>query len=141
MVRLFRVHLPANTVALFAADTVFILFCYVFSLYFTTSVAPRVFLLDDGGIWRVLLVEAVVLLGLYFHDLYQDFRIRSRILLVQNVAMTLGVAFVLQALLSYGRWDLLLLKWDMVLGSAGVLVFLPLWRIVFSSAISHSVGD
>jgi sugar transferase (PEP-CTERM system associated) len=141
MIRLFRVHLPANTVALFAADTVLVLFCFVFALYFTTNVAPRVYFLDDGGIWRVLLVEAVILLGFYFHDLYQEFRVRSRILLVQNVCVTLGVAFVLQSLLSYGRWNLLLPKWDMVFGSLGVLVLLPAWRMGFSSSISHTVGD
>ena len=141
MLRLFRVHLPANTVALFAADTILVLFCFVFALYFTTNVAPRVYLLDDGGIWRVLLVESVILLGLYFHDLYQEFRVRSRILLVQNVSLTLGVAFVLQSLLSYGRWNLLLPKWDMVFGSAGVLILLPTWRMAFSSSISHTVGD
>lgn len=141
MIRLFRVHLPANTVALFLADTVLVLFCYVFALYFTTNVAPRVFLLDDGGIWRVVLVEAVILLGFYFHDLYQEFRVRSRIQLVQNVCVTLGVAFVLQSLLSYGRWNLLLPKWDMVFGSLGVLVLLPAWRMAFSDAISRTVGD
>jgi exopolysaccharide biosynthesis polyprenyl glycosylphosphotransferase len=141
MLRLFRVHLPANTVALFLADTFLVLFCFVFALYFTTNVAPRVYLLDDGGIWRVLLVELVILLGFYFHDMYQEFRIQSRILLVQNVCVTLGVAFVLQSLLSYGRWNLLLPKWDMVFGSVGVLVLLPVWRIAYSAAISHTVGD
>ena len=141
MIRLFRVHLPANTVALFLADAVLIFFCYVVALFFTTDVAARVYLLDDGGIWRVLLVEGVILLGFYFHDLYQEPRIRSRIQLAQNVCVTVGVAFVLQSLLSYGRWNLLLPKWDMVFGSVGVLVLMSAWRIFFSAALARTASD
>jgi exopolysaccharide biosynthesis polyprenyl glycosylphosphotransferase len=141
MIRLFRIHLPANTVALLLADAVLVLFCFVFALYFATDVAPRIYLLDDGGLWRVLLVDAVILIGLYFQDLYQDARIRSRLLLFQNVCLILGVAFVLQSVFSYGRWSLLLPKWDMMFASAGILVLLPAWRIAYSAAISRAEGD
>src|SRR3974390_2572538 len=106
MIRLFRVHLPANTVALFFADAVLVLACYISALYFTTMVSPRVYLLADNGLWRMVLVTGVILLGFYFQDLYNNVRIWSRIQLVQDVCVTLGVAFVLQSLLSYGRWNL-----------------------------------
>jgi lipopolysaccharide/colanic/teichoic acid biosynthesis glycosyltransferase len=138
MVRLFRVSLPGNALALIAADAALILFCYIAPLYFTTDVAPRVYLLDDGGLWRTLLVGLVILLGLYFHDLYEIHRIRSRIRLAQDICMTLGLAFVLQALMSYGSWNLPLPKWTMLSGSLLLLILLAAWRVAYSAAISET---
>src|SRR5579871_3581814 len=104
MIRLFRVSIPNSVVALVMSETILLFSCYIIAAYWVLDVAADVFLVDDGGWWRIGLVALVVIVGLYFHDLYDSFRIRSRILLVQQFCLILGIAFLLQALFSYGRW-------------------------------------
>jgi exopolysaccharide biosynthesis polyprenyl glycosylphosphotransferase len=140
MVRLFKVSIPGNVVALVVSEIVLVFSCYLLAAYLTIDVAPDIFLTDDGGLWHISLVVAVIILGVYFNDLYEDFRVRSRMLLVQQTSLVLGMAFVLQAALSYGRSGYLLPKWLMVYGSTGVLLLLPSWRIVFDSVVSRALG-
>src|SRR6204780_3669964 len=103
MIRLFKVSIPGNVIALVVSEIVLVFSCYVFAAYLTIEVAPDIFLLDDGGLWHIALVVGVIILGIYFHDLYEDYRVRSRILLLQQVSLVLGMAFVLQAALRYAR--------------------------------------
>ena len=78
--------------------------------------------------------------GLYFHDLYENYRIPSRTILLQQFCLVLGIAFLLQALLSYGRWDIILPRRIMVWGSALILILGPSWRILFTDAVWQAVG-
>jgi len=127
-------------VALVVSETILLVSCYVLTAYVTLSVEADVFLFDDGGLWHILLVVAVILMGLYFHDLYEDYRIRSRTLLIQQVCLVLGIAFVLQSVLSYGRWSVLLPKWLMLYGSLLALIVLPAWRILYASVVAKALG-
>jgi len=140
MIRLFRVSIPSSVIALVLSESTLIFSCYVLAAYWVQDAATEVFLIDDGGLWHIGLVVAVIVLGLYFSDLYQTYRIRSRIFLVQQFCMVLGIAFLLQALLSYGRWDILLPKWLMLYGSGLTLLVLPLWRILFINLVSKALG-
>ncbi len=140
MIRLFKVSIPGNVVALVVSEIVLVFSCYLLAAYLTFDVAPDVFLIDDEGLWHIALVVGVIILGIYFHDLYEDFRVRSRMLLLQQTSLVLGMAFVLQAALSYGRSNYLLPKWLMVYGSLGVLLLLPGWRILFAEVVSKALG-
>lgn len=141
MIRLFKVSIPGSVIALVVSETALLFSCYVLIAYRTLDVAPDIFLIDDGGLWHIALVVAVIQMGLYFLDLYESYRIRSRIILIQQFCMVLGVAFLLQALASYGRWDALVLpKWLMLYGSLLVLIVLPLWRIIFTTFLRKAVG-
>ena len=140
MIRLFRVSVPSSVVALVVSETILIFSCYALAAYWTLDLSTDIFLIDDGGWWHIALVVGLVVLGLYFHDLYDNYRIRSRTLLIQQFCLVLGVAFLVQALLSYGRWDVILPKWMMVYGSLLVLLVVPAWRIVFTGAIWKALG-
>lgn len=141
MIRLFKISIPASVIALMVSEAVFIFACYVLAAYWVLDVAPDIFLIDDGGLWHIGFVVGVILLGLYFYDLYDDYRVRSRALLLQQFCMILGIAFLLQAVLSYGRLNALLLpKYIMVYGSLMVLIVLPVWRILFTSLVWKALG-
>ena len=140
MIRLFRVSVPSSVVALVVSETILIFSCYALAAYWTLDLSTDIFLIDDGGWWHIALVVGLVVLGLYFHDLYDNYRIRSRTLLIQQFCLVLGVAFLVQALLSYGRWDVILPKWMMVYGSLMVLLVVPAWRILFTGAIWKALG-
>jgi sugar transferase (PEP-CTERM system associated) len=140
MIRLFRISIPSSAIALVVSETVLVLSCYVLAAYASLDISTDIFLLEDGGWWRVAFLALFILLGLYFHDLYENYRIPSRIVLLQQFCLVLGLGFLLQAVLSYGRWDIILPRRIMLYGSLLVLVFGPLWRIAFSSAVWKAIG-
>ncbi len=110
------------------------------AVYWTTEAAD-VFVFEDDGLWGVGFVVLVILIGLYFSDLYESYRIPSRIALFQQFCVVLGAAFLFQSVLNYGRWSTLVLpRRSMVYGSALALVILPLWRIAFSSLVWKGIG-
>jgi sugar transferase (PEP-CTERM system associated) len=142
MIRLFRVFIPTSVVALLVSEIILTYTCYVVAVFVMMDVAPEVFLLDDNGWLRIAIVVGCLMLGIYFHDLYTQFRIRSRILLFQQVIVVVGVTFLTQALLVYLRLqDLILPTWVMIVGSAMTLVLLPAWRIFFSSVVMKAMGS
>ncbi|MGH9559289.1 MAG: sugar transferase [Bryobacteraceae bacterium] len=135
MIRLFKVSVPSSTLALIFSETILLFSCFVLAAYWTVE-APDLYLLDDGGIASIALMSGIILLGLYFADLYENYRIPSRTELIQQFCMAIGAAFLVQAMLNYGRWNSLVLpKWMMLYGSALALVVLPAWRILFSSVV------
>ncbi len=141
MIRLFKVSIPSNVIALVISEAILVFCCYTLAAYWTLDVAADVFLVDDGGFWHIGAMVIVILLGIYFHDLYENYRIRSRTLLIQQFCMILGIAFLLQALANYGRWNFLLLpKWVMVYGSVMVLLVLPTWRVIFVAFVFKALG-
>ena len=140
MIRLFKVSVPSSIVLLIVSEAILLISCYVLAIYGTVEAAD-VFLFDDDGIWAVTFVVLVVLIGLYFADMYDHYGAGSRVALVQQFCLVLGVSFLFQALANYGRWDALVLpKWGMVYGSTLALVLLPVWRIAFTNVIWKAVG-
>ena len=142
MIRLFKVFVPTSVVALLVSEIILTYTCYVLAAFLMMDVDPQVFLIDDNGWVRISIAVACLMLGIYFHDLYTQFKIRSRILLVQQVIVVVGVTFLTQALLVYLRLqELILPTWLMIVGSGLTLVFLPLWRIFFSAVVMKAMGS
>ena len=142
MIRLFRVFIPTSVVALLVSEIILTYTCYVVATFLMMDAAPEVFLIDDNGWLRIAIVVGCLMFGIYFHDLYTQFRIRSRILLLQQVIVVVGVTFLTQALLVYLRLqDLILPTWVMITGSALTLVLLPAWRILFSTVVMKAMGS
>jgi len=140
VIRLFKVSVPSSVVLLIVSEAILLLSCYMIAVYWTVEAAD-VFLFDDDGIWGVAFVVLVVLIGLYFADMYNTYGPGSRIALVQQFCLVLGVSFLFQALLNYGRWNALVLpKWGMVYGSSLALILLPAWRIAFTNVVWKAVG-
>ncbi len=140
MIRLFRIFIPVSVLGLLASETILILFCYIFAVFLVPGVDPELFLFDDNGLLRIAIVAGCVMLGIYFHDLYWKFRIQSKILLVQQISLVLGLAFVVQALLTYLHLgDITLPKWIMIVGSGLMLVLLPGWRVLYEVLVLRAM--
>ena len=140
MVRLFQVFIPTSIVALLLSEAVLLYSCYLLATYLMFDVGADVFLFYEGGLVRISIVVLSVMLGAYFNDLYSDLRRGPALLLVQRFSLVLGMAFIAQAFLSYVGEQWLLPRWTMIMGSAMVIVILPLWRIVFSSIVLGVMG-
>ena len=131
MIRLFRVLVPTSVAALLLSEIVLVLACYTAASLVTPGIATHVYFIDEANHWKILLVSAVIILGFYFQDLYAEFRILSRILLVQEVCLSVGAALLLMAALGYVNRDYLLPRGLMVAGSFAVILCVPAWRIVY----------
>lgn len=141
MIRVFRVFVPTSVLILLVSEAFLIFFSYVAASYLTFSqIDPEVFLLYDGGLGRIGLTTAIIMLGLYFNDLYEGVRVWSRVLLLQQQSLSLGIAFLAQAVMSYGNGEIVLPKWLMIYGSALVLAALFTWRQVYSRVVLANLG-
>jgi sugar transferase (PEP-CTERM system associated) len=109
---------------------ILVLACYTLAL-FVLGVDPHFYLFDANHWWKLLFVTGFIILGFYLQDLYADLRIISRILLVQQVCLSVGCALLAAALLGYVRAELLWGRWLMIIGSVGVIIVIPSWRIFF----------
>jgi len=140
MIRLFKVSIPSSAVVLVISEAVLLFSCYLFAAWLTIDIPLVRFLFEQGGYWHIAFVVAVIMLGLYFNDLYEHYQVRSRIELAQQFCLALGVAFLLQSLMSYAHWGILLPKYAMVYGSVLALILCPLWRMCFNALASSSLG-
>jgi sugar transferase (PEP-CTERM system associated) len=130
VIRLFRVFIPATVLALLISEIALVLGCYVLSLLIL-GLDPGFYLFGENNYWKLLIVTGLIILLLYFQDLYTSLRIRSRVVLVQQVCLAVGSSLLLMAFVGFLQPDLLLGRWLMVIGSFSVIVTLPLWRVVF----------
>jgi sugar transferase (PEP-CTERM system associated) len=140
MIRLFRVFVPIGTLTLLVSEILLVTSAFVFATYVAMEVNPTVFLLYDGGLVRILLVLASILIGLHFHDLYSEFYVKSGIVLFQQLCLVIGVAFLVQGFISYLDANLRVPIRVMVLGSFLSLAAIFAWRLFFSAYAIQVVG-
>lgn len=142
MIRLFRIFIPTSVIALLISELVLIFFCYLFAIVIVPNGAdPVVFFLDDNGFGRIAVVTLCIMSGMYLQDLYWKFRIQSKVLLVQQLCLVVGVSFMVQAVLTYMRLDSWTLpKWTMIAGSTIMLILLPSWRILYEGLVLRALG-
>jgi lipopolysaccharide/colanic/teichoic acid biosynthesis glycosyltransferase len=128
--------------SLVVPETILICSCYILAAYWLGGADPSVFLLYDNGLLQIALVVAGVLIGLQINKLYAQVGVRSKILLLQQLCLTLGVTFLLESLLTYLRMpELVLAPGIMLVGSALTLAVLLVWRIFYSAALWKSLGS
>jgi sugar transferase (PEP-CTERM system associated) len=141
MIQLFRVFIPASVVGLVLSEFAICFICYVLAAVLVNSVinadfSPIIFFANENGVFRVAVVVLCVIVALYFQNLYADFRVRSLTLLVQQLCVAIGSAFLIQSLFTYMKkpdWGIP--KWAMIFGSVMVLLTIPAWRLFYSGVV------
>ena len=113
--------------------------CYSVAAIYTLDLDPVVFLVYEANYWKLVFVIVVIVVLLYFQDLYADCRVRSRIALVQQICMAVGGALLALAFFGYVIPDWVMPRAMMVLGSALVVVFAPLWRIFYARFVVNAL--
>ena len=101
---------------------------------------PADYLLYEGGLQSISLVIISILVGLYLHDLYSDIVLKSRIILLQQLCLVMGIAFLVQGLVSYLVPSMRIPLRVMALGGFLSMMGIFFWRIVFSSFVVSVVG-
>jgi FlaA1/EpsC-like NDP-sugar epimerase len=140
MPRLFNVYVPSNVLALLVSEIVLLYTCFVTAVALRVPTDLEIYLRFDGGLTAVTVAVLSIVVGMYFQDLHAQVRVRSSIVVIQQVCLAIGIAFLVQALLSYVYAVGLLPKWVMLIGSGVALLLLPLWRLLFSAAMTNAVA-
>ena len=140
MTRIFRVFVPATTLVLLISEILLITSAFIVAVYMTLDVDPWVNLVYDGGMMHLVPVLFTILLGMYFNDLYSQFYVKSRIVLVQQLCLVMGAAFMIQGFLSYIVPDLRVSAHVMAVGSALAVVVIYFWRVFFSTFAIKFMG-
>lgn len=133
MIRIFRVFIPASVLAVLVCDALLAAACYVAAVYLHIEAGPELFLMVDGGLERIAVVVLTILAGFYLSDLYEEFRVRSRVELAQRICVVIGGALMFQALLGYMEPSWMMPRWIMMTGSLLSLGVLSAWRIGFTT--------
>jgi len=139
--RLFNIFIPATLIGLIFSELVLVSSSFVVAAYIVSDVDPSVWLMYSDGIARIAVMAVGVILGLYFQDLYADIRVTSKVALIQQYCLVIGVAFLIQAMLSYTAPSLVLPRWVMMIGSGLILITMPAWRIVYGSLVVQGLAS
>jgi sugar transferase (PEP-CTERM system associated) len=140
MIRLFRVFVPVGTLALLISEILLVTGAFVLATYILSAADPGDYLLYEGGLESILLVVLSILVGLYLHDLYTDIDLKSRLVLVQQLCLVMGGAFLMQGLVSYLDRDLRIPLRVMALGSSLAVTAIFVWRNLFTAYVVRVVG-
>src|SRR5438445_11177847 len=140
MIRLFKVFIPVGTLTLLLSEIVLVTSAFVLATYLSLEFDPTVFLLVEDGWVRIALVVLSILIVLHFHDLYSNFHVKSRIVLIQQLCLVMGVAFLTQGLIAYLNAGLRVPIRVMVVGSALAVIAIFFWRVFFSAYALQVVG-
>lgn len=140
MIRLFRVFIPTSILGLVISEGLLLVLCYVAAMAWQLTDTFDIYMQYENGVLRVAIVCATVLLGLYMNDCYVKVRIASQLVFVQQLCLVIGVAFLLQSLLSYGDIQLRMPRQSMLMGSMLCLVLAPIWRTIYSKLSLRILG-
>jgi sugar transferase (PEP-CTERM system associated) len=140
MTRIFRVFVPATAVVLLVSEILLITTAFVIAGYLILDVDPWVNLLYDGGLLNLIPVLITILVGMHFNDLYSQFYVKSRIVLLQQLCLVMGGAFVIQGMLSYVFPEMRVSVHVMAVGSGLAVVTIYFWRVLFSTFAINVMG-
>ena len=140
MIRLFNVSIPPATFILLLFESTLLMGSFLAATLMLGDLDPTDYLLYDSGLLALILVVISFLLGLHFQDLYTQIRVKSRVLLVQQLCMVTGIAFLAQALISYIDSDLRVSVRVMLVGSAIAVPGIFLWRLWFGNIARQMIG-
>ena len=141
MIRLFKVFFPTGVFALLISELVLCAACYLAAVVVLYNPFWDAYLIDDGGWVTLVPVVLAVVLTFYYQDMYINLRIRSRTLLLQQLSLAIGVAFLVQALLNYGRVEWMMHRQIMLVGSILTVVVLGGYRLVYASHVMELLGQ
>src|SRR5437867_2209249 len=140
MIRLFRVFVPVGALTLLISEILLISASFVVASYLMLQVDPTDYLLYEGGWVTIVLVLVSILAGLYFQDLYSQIFVKSQLMLLHQLCLAIGIAFLAQGLISYLFHTLRMPAHMMVVGSFLSMLTIFFWRLAFCAYALPVVG-
>ena len=140
MIRLFQVFIPVGSLTVLLCEFLLLSSSFLLACYLALPFDPAIWLFIDNGWVRLLIVVITLMGGIHFHDLYSSIRVQSRIVLLQQLCMVVGIGLLLQGFLAYLDPNLRVPIRVMVVGSFLALGSLFAWRVFFSDVALRAIG-
>ena len=140
MTRIFNVVIPARVLTLLVSEIILLSGCFLAAAWADPDLTDvGIFLLYDSGILRIAIVVGLLILSLFFRNLYAGIRIGSRLRLFQELCIAFGITFIMQAAIGYLNADLIIPR-KMMLGAAVLAVGAMFgWRLLFDTSAREVV--
>src|SRR5450432_3697391 len=139
MIRIFRISIPVGVLALLLSEILLTSICFVAAAYLVLGVDGLSYFIDEDGLIRTLLVVTSIIVGLHFMDLYTHIHVKSKMRLLQDLCQVIGIALLVQGLISYTNPHLRLGRGIMLVGTLMSLVVLLAWRVFYAAYILDAV--
>lgn len=137
MIKVIRHHAPAGVLPLLASEIVLLFACFYASAALLYPPSAWFYLFLEGGITVVGLAIATIILAMYFFDMYAEVQVSSRVLLLQQICQSLGVAILAQTVATYIFRDWTVPQVLMLYSSGLALIGLFCWRLIFSALVKR----
>ncbi len=137
MIRAIRHHAPVGVLPLLASEIVLLFACFYVSAEILYPPSAWLYLFVEGGITLVGIAIATIILAMYFFDMYAEVQVSSRVVLLQQICQSLGVAILAQTVATYVFRDWTVPQLLMLFGCGMALVSLFCWRLLFSAVIKR----
>ena len=129
--------LSIQSLGLPVSDFAIVLLSYIAVVLVLMPIEAVLYLSVEGGFERVCLAAGTIVVLIYFHDLYPNVRIPSRVKLVLDLINVFGFAIVGQAFVTYANVGLALPTSVMIAGSLLALPALTAWRLLLAAAFAR----
>jgi sugar transferase (PEP-CTERM system associated) len=141
MIRIFRVSVPVGVFGLLVSEIALTSLCFYVAAYIRLGDELGIYLFESGGLARAAVVVASIILGLHFIDLYTRIQVKSRLRLLMDLNQVVGIALLVQGLISYATPNLKLGRGVMLLGTLMSFAVLFAWRIFYARFILTAVSE
>jgi sugar transferase (PEP-CTERM system associated) len=132
LIRLFNVYYPIRTVVLLIGDALIVWTSFLLGAVYALGPDCYLMLNYEGGYHKLLAITALVLLCLYWLDLYDTARLNTKGELYFRLLMVPGVLALIMAGVAYVHPDYLLGRNSTTIGLLILTVALSGWRLAFT---------
>ena len=138
--KIFSIILPGRVSTLLISEFALTLFSFFVGCLVFVQGDAKLYFTEERGWLRIIVAAVSVSLGLFVNNLYAKPQVESRVALVLQLCNVAGIALITQGLLTYLASGISLPRAVLISGGALALVFLFLWRLLFSSRLMSTVG-
>ncbi len=140
MIRVIRRHASTGVLPLLISEIVIYFACFYAAAEILYPPSGWFYLFYDGGITLAAIAILTIIIAMYFFDLYAEVQVYSRVLLIQQLCQSLGVAIIAQTVAMYALRDWTVPHLMMLIACAFALVAIVLWRLLYSALLTRIVG-
>ena len=133
MIRLFHAYFPTRTVLLTVSEAILLIAAFLLAVLVAagTTTNASIYLLYENGIGRIAFIVAVVLVMIYYFDLYSSMVLNNSGEVFTRLVGVLGCTFLALALVYFAIPDVTLNGKALWIGLLAASVALPAWRSIF----------
>src|SRR5260370_17334851 len=94
MIRILRLSVPGSVLAMFICEAALIGISHIAAVYFNPELNPQVFLIDQAGWQSIVVSEGLIIVGMYFPQLYSGLHIRISIFFLHALLIVMSAALL-----------------------------------------------